>query len=241
MPFGVGFGPMFLLAAGMSMGGTHEKPAVSTEDVARKLRLDYLYAQKDQNQKALDGVQVLLEHFQKYDFSLEAFLNDTLNLMRRRLWIRETTVALLDRRDGLYRYRYQSGLRKEAWDAHAQISYREADLINPAVYNGREISKTTVLFLAEDNPYAKGEDGTFSRPIMLQSRRLSVDDSIEGDYFDSWMMGKGKEVLGWIEYSGTTANKMPDASTLKWIELLAALSAIAVQLSEARGAKAAAP
>lgn len=229
--------PLLPLAAGMSMGGGREKPAVTVDDVARKLRLDYLYAQKDQNQKTLDGVQVLMEHFQKYDFSLDAFLNDTLNLMRRRLWIREITVALLDKKEDLYRYKLQSGLRREAWEAHTGLSYRPADIVNPAVYNGREISKATTLYLAEDHPYGQGEDDTYSRPIMLQSKRTAVDDSIEGDYLDSWMFGKGKDIVGWIEYSGTTGGKLPDAITLKWIELLASLAAVAYTLSEAKAAR----
>lgn len=235
MSFGLRRGSLLPLVMGIATQATQQRPAVNPDEVARKLRLDYLYSQKDQSQKVLDGVQVLLGHFQRHEFSLDEFMNDLLNLMRRRLWLRETTVALLDTKDGLYRYRYQSGLRKEAWDAHAPLSYRAADLVNPAVYRGKEISKITTLFLAEDNPYGQGEDGTYSRPVMLQSKRLSVDESIEGDYFDTWMIGKGKEIVGWIEFSGTTSSKLPDGTTLKWIELLASLASVAVLLSEPRG------
>lgn len=225
------------MAIGMAMAGTQAKQPVNADEVARKVRLDYLYSQKDQNQKVLDGIQVLLEHFQRHDFNLDAFVNDALNLMRRRLWLREVTVALLDREDGLYKYRYQSGLRKEAWEAHIPLSYKAGDLINPAVYKGREVSKLTTLFLAEDNPYGKGEDDTYSRPIMLQSKRLYADESVEGDYFDTWLISRGKEIVGWLEYSGTTANKLPDAAALKWIELIASLASIAFQLSEAKAAR----
>lgn len=222
---------------GISADGSQQRSTATPDDVARKLRLDYLYSQKDQNQKLLDGVQVLLEHFQKHDFSVDAFMNDALNLLRRRLWIREVTMALLDRKEGLYRYRYQSGLRKDAWDAHAPITYKHEDLVNPAVYRGREISRATTLFLAEDNPYGQGEEGTFSRPIMLQSKRQSVDDSIEGDYFNTWIFGKGREIVGWIEYSGTTSGKLPDAVSLKWIELTASFASMAILLSEAKTMK----
>lgn len=222
------------LISSVTAAGAEGSQGASPDDVARKLRLDYLYSQKDQNQKTLDGVQVLLEHFQRHEFNIDAFMNDMLNLMRRRMRIREVTVALVDRKDGLYRYRYQSGLRKDAWDAHLRLSYRPGDLINPAVYKGREISRTTTLFLAEDNPYGRGEDDTYSRPIMLQSRRALPDDSIEGDYFDSWIFGRGKETLGWIEFSGTTANKLPDGTTLKWVELLGSMASAAILLSESR-------
>ncbi len=88
--------------------GESQRPAskVSPDEITRKLRLDYLYSQKDLNQKALDGAQTLFEHFQRQDFSLDTFMNDSLNLIRRRLWIREVTVALLDRRDNLFRYKH---------------------------------------------------------------------------------------------------------------------------------------
>jgi len=216
--------------------GESQRPAskVSPDEITRKLRLDYLYSQKDLNQKALDGAQTLFEHFQRQDFSLDTFMNDSLNLIRRRLWIREVTVALLDRRDNLFRYKYQAGLRKEAWDAHKGIAYRHDEYTNPTVYKAREISKHTSLFLAEDNPYGKGEDATFSRPIMLESRRLSVDDSIEGDYFDVWIFGKDKEVLGWIEFSGTTSSKLPDTVALKWIELISSIMSVALIIHESK-------
>ena len=223
------------------MGYVSEAPQhdtrINQDEIARKLRLDYLYSQKDLNQKALDGVQTLMEHFQKQEFSLDAFMNDLLNLMRRRLWVREVTVALLDKQERMFRYRYQAGLRREAWEAHLKLSYKPDEYINPAVYKAREISRNISLFLAEDNPYGDGEDGTFSRPIMLASRRASLDDSIEGDYIDVWIRGKDKEVVGWIEFSGTTAGKFPDTVTLKWVEMLASLVSVALIVSESRGVR----
>jgi hypothetical protein len=177
----------------------------------------------------------LFAHFQRAEFDLDEFMNEALNLVRRRLWIREVTVALKDRRDGKFRYRYQAGLRREAWDAHLVLEYTPNDYLDPTVYKTREISKLTTLFLAEDNPYGKNEDGTFSRPAMLESRRVTTEDSIEGDYFDVWIVGRDKEVLGWLEFNGTTAGKFPDTMTLKWMELISAMMAAALMLSESRG------
>lgn len=220
--------------AGFIADGLRPRSSVSPDEVARKIRLDYLYSQKDLNQKALDGVQTLFEHFHRPEFSLDAFMTDALNLMRRRLWIREVTVALLDRQEKRFRYRYQSGLRKEAWEAHSGIAYKQDEYVNPSVYRAREISRHTSLFLAEDNPYGVGEDATFSRPIMLESKRLAADDSVEGDYFDAWIFGKDKEVVGWIEFSGTTSNKLPDTVALKWVELISSVMSVALIVSESR-------
>lgn len=211
------------------------------DEIIRKIRLDYLYSQKDVNEKALDGVQALFAHFQKPDFNLDDFVNDALNMIRRRLWIREVTVALLDRRDGKFRYRYQAGLRREAWDAHLGLEYGLKDYLDPSVYKSREVSKLTTLFLAEDNPYGRGEESTFSRPAMLEVRRNALDDSLEGDYFDVWIVGRDKEVLGWFEMSGTTAGKLPDTLSIKWVEIIASITAMAITLSEARGLRIRAP
>jgi hypothetical protein len=69
---------------------------------------------------------------------------------------------------------------------------------------------------------------------MLESRRVTTEDSIEGDYFDVWIVGRDKEVLGWLEFNGTTAGKFPDTMTLKWMELISAMMASALMLSESR-------
>ena len=63
--------------------GVNQRPtsSVNPDEIARKMRLDYLYSQKDLNQKALDGVQTLFEHFQRREFDLDAFMNDALNLI----------------------------------------------------------------------------------------------------------------------------------------------------------------
>lgn len=227
----------FLVLAGVLPDRPQQVPRVSPDEITRKMRLDYLYSQRDLNQKALEGVQALFAHLLKTDFNLDEFMNDMINMIRRRLWIREVTVALLDRREGLFRYRYQAGLRREAWEAHLELTYRREEYLNPGVYKAREISKQTTLFLAEDNPYGEREDRTFNRPIMLESRRLSLEDTIEGDYFDSWILGRDREVIGWVEYGGTTAGKFPDTVTLRWIEMASTIAGVAVMLSESRGAR----
>ena len=232
---------MLPLLVGTLPGRPEEVPKVGPDEIVRKIRLDYLYSQKDLNQKALDGIMTLFAHMQRSDFNLDEFMNEALNLIRRRLWIREVTVALKDRRDGKFRYRYQAGLRREAWDAHLALEYNVSDYLDPTVYKAREISKLTTLFLAEDNPYGKNEDGTFSRPSMLESRRVTLEDSIEGDYFDVWIMGRDREVLGWIEFNGTTAGKFPDTMTIKWIELMSAMVGTALMLSESKGFRTMAP
>jgi hypothetical protein len=90
------------------------------------------------------------------------------------------------------------------------------------------------LFLVEDNPYGKDEESTFNRELMLQSSRKSLDGTIEGDYIDVRILGKGGALLGWIELSGTTDGKFLDVHTIKCLELLASVLGIALTFSETR-------
>jgi len=67
---------------------------------------------------------------------------------------------------------------------------------------------------------------------MLQSSRKSLDGTIEGDYIDVRILGKGGALLGWIELSGTTDGKFLDVHTIKCLELLASVLGIALTFSE---------
>ncbi len=214
-----------------------KKQSVSTEEVGRKLRLDYMYSSKDDYQKILDNTSTLLKHFRKQGMDLDRFFDEVISVIRRRLWIREVTVALFNPDKNAFMYRYMGGLRHDTWEAHKSLSYTKEELVNPKVYKSREISKDTILFLAEDNPYGDGEAKTYNRPAMLESMRHSAEDSIEGDYFDIWIRGNNDNILGWIEISGTIDYKFPTIESLKWMEMLASLSGLAIELSGIKSEK----
>ncbi len=215
----------------------NKKQVVSTEEVGRKLRLDYMYSSKDDYQKILDNTSGLLKKFRKQAIDLDGFFDEVITVIRRRLWVREVTVALFNPDKDAYMYRYMGGLRHDTWEAHKSLSYTKDELINPKVYKSREISKDIILFLAEDNPYGEGEAKTYNRPAMLESMRRSVEDSIEGDYFDIWIRGKNDDILGWIEISGTIDYKFPTIESLRWMEILASITGLAVELSKIKNEK----
>jgi hypothetical protein len=219
-----------MLVSGIMGTQPATKAQIDPNEVSRKLRLDYLYSHKDQNQKSLDTAHALFDNLMKQSMNLDVFMNEVVNTVRRKFWIREVTIALLDRSDMKFHYRYQSGLRNENWAEHLKLSY-SSDQYRSETYKAREISKQTLVYLAEDNPYAEGEEGTVNRPIMMESKRISIDESIEGDYFDTSIPGKNGEVVGYIEFSGTTSGKMPDAMTLKWIELIASVAGVALLMA----------
>jgi hypothetical protein len=121
-----------------------------------------------------------------------------------------------------------SGLSDSEWEAHKKLSYKREDFDSQEVYKFMQISKYTRLLLAEDNPYANGEDATYERELMLQSKRKSLDDTIEGDYLDICIFGKGDDLIGWIEISGMENGRFPDTETIKCLELLASVIGVAL-------------
>ena len=198
------------------------------DEVERRLRMEYLYSQKDPTRKTLDKIQSLLTHHQEGRRSLTDFLQDTADTINRLFWLKEVTIGLKDP-DGKYRYKVMCGLRADAWEAHRHLAYSLEEFSDPRYYKGRQVSKHTKVFLAEDKPFVDGEEDTFTRPILLKAKRSSSEDCIEGDYLDTHILGENGELIGWIEVSGTKNGKFPDAVTIRWIEVLASFLGIIIQ------------
>jgi len=197
------------------------------DEVQRKLRLHHLHGQKDQTAKILDKIRPILARYQEENLGFMDFLKDVADTANRQFWLSEVTIGLRDP-DGMYRYKVMSGLRPDAWAAHQHLAYTWEEFSNPEFYKGSQVSKHTKVFLAEDKPFIDEELDTFTRPILLKKERTSVDDCVEGDYFDTHIFGENGETIGWIEISGTKDGKFPDPTTLRWIELMALIIGIGI-------------
>jgi len=210
--------------------------AVSPEIIKRRLWLDYQRASNDPANDRLECVDELLDTLVKPDIVLPEFLKTAANTIGSKLCLNEVTIGLRDPKDGLYRYEAMYGLDPSEWDAHKKISYAREQFESQGPYKFKELSTHTRLFLAEDNPYGEGEDGTYSKELMLKSKRNSLEDAIEGDYLDTLILGKNDDLLGWIEYGGMTNGKFPDGQTLISLELVAAVIAVGINLLGPSGA-----
>ncbi len=206
------------------MGSEIVKPDV----IKRRMWLDYQYACTNPAGERIDCVHHLIDDLADPKLDMHAFLQETADTIRNKIGVKEVTIGLKSATDGKYRYEVMSGLHEDNWDAHKQLEYGFEEFFSQDIYKFMQISKYTRLYLAEDNPYDKDEEGTFHRDLMLQSARKSLDDTIEGDYIDVLILGKGEELLGWIEISGMQNGKFPDAQTLKCIELLATVIGVAL-------------
>ena len=202
---------------------------IKPEVIKKRMWLDYQYACGGPAGERLDSVHHLITDLADPKLDLHSFLQEAADAIRMKIGVKEVTIGLRSSSDGMFKYEVMSGLHEDSWEAHKKLAYTYEQFFSQETYKFMQISKYTRLYLAEDNPYGAGEEGTYHKDIMLGSARRSLDDTIEGDYIDILILGKGEELMGWIEISGMQNGKFPDAQTIKSIELLA--SAMAISLS----------
>jgi hypothetical protein len=201
---------------------------VNPEIIKKRMWLAYQYACSNPANERIDSVHALITKLADPHIDMRVFLQEAADTIKAKLGIKEITIGLRSHPDELYRYEVMAGLSDSEWEAHKKLSYRLDDFYSQEVYKSMQISRFTRLLLAEDNPYANGEEATYERELMLQSKRTSLDDAIEGDYLDICIFGKRDDLLGWIEISETENGRFPDTETIKCLELLASVIGVAL-------------
>ena len=207
---------------------------LNPEIIKKRMWLAYQYACSNPANERTDCVHALITKLADPDIDMHMFLQEVADTINAKQAIKEITIGLRSPSDGLYRYEVMSGLSDSEWDAHKRLSYKHEDFYSEDVYKFMQISKYTRLLLAEDNAYANGEETTYERDLMLQSKRKSLDDTIEGDYLDVCIFGKNDDLLGWIEISGMKNGRFPDTETIKCLELLASVIGVALARRQGR-------
>jgi hypothetical protein len=205
---------------------------VSAKDVALKMRIDYLRGLKDQTTRNLDAVCKLCKMFEQPVLDVDSFIREAAGEISKLFSIDAVAVGVRDPKDKLYKYRVVIGLDEETAESYRNLRYTREEILDPTTYPNYEISERTRIFLSEDHPYAKGEEFTYRRPGMIGMKRYTVTDSLEADYLDSFFYDSSGEILGYVEVSGTKMKKLPDTTTIKWIELISSLIGAAVRRSQ---------
>lgn len=218
--------------ASASVAKPDAKPGMSYvdhRDIPLRLKFEYSHTLKDQTQRALESIQGLLAHFTKPVLDVNELMVETAEIIRKQFGIDNVAIGLKSQEDGKYRYVVNSGFREEAIQNRAKIVYTLDDFYKDGTYNGTFISKYSKIYLAEDNEYKGIERMAYNRPLLLGLRRRSLNDSLEADYIDTFILGLNDELLGWIEISGTRTGKLPDAVTIRWMETAAAIIGAAIR------------
>lgn len=201
---------------------------VNKEIIKKRLWLAYQYACSNPANERMDIVHSLIVKLADPTIDMHTYLQEAAETIHNKLGIKEVTIGLKSPQDGSFKYEVMSGLTDTEWAAHKTLSYKLEDFYSQEVYKSMQLSRYTRLLLADDNPYANGEEATYEREVMLQSKRKSLDDTIEGDYFDVLIFGRGDDLLGWIEFSGMANGRFPDTETIKCLELLASVMGVAL-------------
>lgn len=243
--------PLTLLRENVEAGGdsarkvgSHEKesavpkryasqPTIDHRTIPDKIKLEYSHGIRDPNQKALEGLQTLFSHFQGSQTDIVSLLNEAAEFISRQFGIDNVAIGLRDPKDGLFRYRAMAGFRGDALEAHKRIAYKKEQFFEDDEFHGVKISKYSRIYLAESNVPKEEEIGSYNRPGLLAMKRKDATDSLEGDYIDTGIYGIGDELVGWIEISGTRTMKLPDVTTIRWVEVVASIIAAALICNEA--------
>ncbi len=196
------------------------------------MRLDYSRGVKERTVRTLEGVNEFLGRLDHHEFDLGLFLKDAAEFISRQLGIATVTIAVWNPTIQRYRFRAATGLREEGVKFYEALSFTKEEVFDEKRYPSHEISNQTRLYLNEDHPYARGEETSFARPSMLSMKRTSSTESLEGDYLCVFFYGRNREILGWIEISGTRMRKLPDTETVRWTELIARIVGMAVRTKE---------
>ena len=201
---------------------------ISHEDTARKMKMAYQHGTREADQRTLEILLKLLETARKKALDTTELLNEAANYIRDQYRLRWVAIGLKNPKDAQFRYVALVGFRDDAALARKKQTFTAADFLDDSKYKGRAISDYSKMYFEEDKPYAEGSESTFNRPALLNSKRRSMDDALEADYLDVHIYGQDKELIGWIETSGTIMGKMPDVTTIKTIEVIASLIGIAL-------------
>lgn len=207
---------------------------VEPREVANKMRMDYAAMNREPTARTIEAMCALLGNFHRTQISIRSMMEEAAGLIQKQFSIREVAIGLRSPTEGVYRYEVILGFRPDAEAALRRLQYSESDFWDDKKYKCTSISRLTRLFLAEDNPYASNEKESYSRPFLLEHRRSSPEESVEGDYIDVSIPGSSAEPVGWIEISGTRSGRLPDAMTIRWVEAVATMLGSAISCNDIR-------
>ena len=197
-----------------------EKVGATTDEIINKMKLDYSFSHGDPTQKVVDGLLAIVSDSLKSKCDMGKLTMEAANLIHRLFGVREVAIGLKSTSDGLYRYKVMVGIRGDAEQAMRRCVFKKSDFEDSDRYKGSPISKYTKIYLAENKPFTEEERATYSRPILLDSPRKSWMESLEGDYLNINIYGRDMEFIGFIELSGLRSGLLPDANTIRWVELI---------------------
>jgi len=202
------------------------------ETVKRRLRFDYVRVKHEPGSRAVEGITALAQHFHKQQLNIVEVIQEASDVIQRHFKLKWIMIGIKGKNDGLFRYTVMSGMHPDVWERQRKRTYRAEDFeTSCGTYKFGEISELTRVYLQEENPlYSEDEKKLVQRPVLLGSTRTSASETLEADFIDTLIIGPGKTLLGWIEYSGTVGNEFPQPIVIREIEGYAAIIGAAMAI-----------
>jgi len=192
---------------------------------AKHIRQKYSPVPQDEDERIIDNLEQVTDKFLSSDKGLEYLLHEIAILIHRRFEFKEVAIGLLDF-DGKFRYKVMQGFTSASEAARKSLAYTKADMAGDSErFPSIPIGHASEFLNGETLPE---EFGIYNRPSQLAKHRESPDEFKEGDYIDTFLYGRHKEMVGWIEVSGTKDGKLPERSTLFWLEMIASVLGLLV-------------
>jgi hypothetical protein len=203
------------------------------KDIQQEIFLKELYSNvsSSNEEQYLSEINGFIEHSMKISNSQEAILKEAARAIYRIFEFKEIAIGKKDK-DGMYRFHEMIGFRNEAVNARKRLVYDSNDMADGTTYQSLRIGKYSQIHLSEHEPFRPGEEASYNHPELLGKPRINADDMVEGDYLDIYLYGRKKELLGWIELSGTRNRKLMTRESILWLEFFS--SCLALLLSNAR-------
>lgn len=205
---------------------------IDSETVKRRLRFDYVRVKNEPGSRAVDGITSLMAHFHKPQMDIVHVIQEASDIIQRQFKLKWVMIGIKGKNDGLFRYTVMTSMRPDVWERQKKRIYRLEDFeASCDTYKFGEISDLTRVYLQEENPlYSEDEKKLVQRPALLGSKRMSSSETLEADFIDTLIYGPGRNLLGWIEYSGTVANEFPQSVVIRQIEGYAAVLSAALAI-----------
>lgn len=191
------------------------------ESTLNLLRKEYRGFPKNGDENAMIAVASFIAHAIESN-SEENIAKEAIRIIHRLFDFQFVSIALKDR-NGKFRYVAQLGLPREKELVLFKIRYSNEDLFDEESYPSTKLSEITRFYMSESNPFKEDEIETFGRPVMIGKVRLNPDEMLEADYFNVYITDWNQEIIGYFELSLTRSRKLPDRTTIAWIELIATL------------------
>lgn len=193
------------------------------EDMVKIIRDKYTHLPQSRYEKLIRHLPNLFSLGMKSKTTIEDYIAEIAETIRRFVRFQQVVIALIDPKDGLYKFRTVLGHVPKTTKDYGSLSYTADDIFNQSNYPGVQLSNRTFYYLSELHPYIPGEERFFYRPSKMGQKRDSPDRMLWDDYICCFFFDANKKPLGWIEVANKFDNKLPEKEDIVFLEFFAML------------------